>query len=251
MGWKEGEGVGRNAKSGRADPVEFVPRMGRLGLGADTMDVPGATLRKNSNNNDKKIRKPGETRRGKDGDISERSKRVSSAWDEERKIYRRKARKEGRVRGERREAHVRGKRGHEGLTGRVLKIQKADRKAQFELDSSGEVITFAMLELDEMVNAPDSQRDNKRRAATMRVVRRVRRRGRKKNRKKRMMMMMMIRGSIHPFAFESSKSFSGGIYYLKKGTIVDIPTPKECTVQIDGDNGRTSPLVSGSCVNLI
>ena len=52
MGWKEGEGVGRNAKSGRADPVEFVPRMGRLGLGADTMDVPGATLRKNNNNND-------------------------------------------------------------------------------------------------------------------------------------------------------------------------------------------------------
>ena len=65
MGWKEGEGVGRNAKSGRADPVEFVPRMGRLGLGADTMDVPGATLRKNNNNNDKKIRKPGETREEK------------------------------------------------------------------------------------------------------------------------------------------------------------------------------------------
>jgi G patch domain/KOW motif-containing protein len=137
---------------------------------------------------------------------------------------------------------------HEGLTGRVLKIQKADGRAQFELDSSGEVITLRCSELDEMVNAPDSQRDKKRKSSDDA--------GSKKSKKAREEEESEEEDDDDddddddPWLYPSvrvrivSKSFSGGIYYLKKGTIVDIPTPKECTVQIDGDNGRTSPLVS-------
>ena len=248
MGWKEGEGVGRNAKSGRADPVEFVPRMGRLGLGADTMDVPGATLRKNNNNNDKKIRKQGETREEKT-EILVRDPNASRApgMRNVKSIDEKLVKKEELGVKEGKRMYVaKGK--HEGLTGRVLKIQKADGKAQFELDSSGEVITLRCSELDEMVNAPDSQRDKKRKSSDDA--------GSKKSKKAREEEESEEEDDDDddddddPWLYPSvrvrivSKSFSGGIYYLKKGTIVDIPTPKECTVQIDGDNGRTSPLVS-------
>ena len=248
MGWKEGEGVGRNAKSRRADPVEFVPRMGRLGLGADTMDVPGATLRKNNNNNDKKIRKPGETREEKT-EILVRDPNASRApgMRNVKSIDEKLVKKEELGVKEGKRMYVaKGK--HEGLTGRVLKIQKADGKAQFELDSSGEVITLRCSELDEMVNAPDSQRDKKRKSSDDA--------GSKKSKKAREEEESEEEDDDDddddddPWLYPSvrvrivSKSFSGGIYYLKKGTIVDIPTPKECTVQIDGDNGRTSPLVS-------
>lgn len=243
MGWKEGEGVGRNAKSGRADPVEFVPRMGRLGLGADTMDVPGATLKKN---NDKKILKPGESREEKT-EILVRDPNASRApgMRNVKSIDEKLVKKEELGVKEGKRMYVaKGK--HEGLTGRVLKIQKADGKAQFELDSSGEVITLRCCELDEMANAPAPQGDKKRKSSEDA--------GNKKSKKPR--EEEESEGDDDdddddaPWLYPSirvriiSKSFSGGIYYLKKGTIVDIPTPKECTVQIDGDNGRASSLIS-------
>ena len=240
MGWKEGEGVGRNAKSGRADPVEFVPRMGRLGLGADTMDVPGATLKKN---NDKKILKPGESREEKT-EILMRDPNASRApgMRNVKSIDEKLVKKEELGVKEGKRMYVaKGK--HEGLTGRVLKIQKADGKAQFELDSSGEVITLRCSELDEMANAPAPQGDKKRKSSEDA--------GNKKSKKPREEEESEDEDDDDaPWLYPSirvriiSKSFSGGIYYLKKGTIVDIPTPKECTVQIDGDNGRASSLIS-------
>jgi len=244
MGWKEGEGVGRNAKSGRADPVEFVPRMGRLGLGADTMDVPGATLKKN---NDKKILKPGESREEKT-EILMRDPNASRApgMRNVKSIDEKLIKKEELGVKEGKRMYVaKGK--HEGLTGRVLKIQKADGKAQFELDSSGEVITLRCSELDEMANAPAPQGDKKRKSSEDA--------GNKKSKKPREEEESEEDDDDDddddaPWLYPSirvriiSKSFSGGIYYLKKGTIVDIPTPKECTVQIDGDNGRASSLIS-------
>ncbi|CAI7896767.1 unnamed protein product [Closterium sp. NIES-54] len=51
MGWQKGKPIGRNAK-GLAEPVEFVPRQGRLGLGATPKLLE----------NNKKLIKPGETR---------------------------------------------------------------------------------------------------------------------------------------------------------------------------------------------
>ena len=240
MGWKEGEGVGRNAKSGRADPVEFVPRMGRLGLGADTMDVPGATLKKN---NDKKILKPGESREEKT-EILMRDPNASRApgMRNVKSIDEKLVKKEELGVKEGKRMYVaKGK--HEGLTGRVLKIQKADGKAQFELDSSGEVITLRCSELDEMANAPAPQGDKKRKSSEDA--------GNKKSKKPREEEESEDEDDDDaPWLYPSirvriiSKSFLGGIYYLKKGTIVDIPTPKECTVQIDGDNGRASSLIS-------
>ena len=240
MGWKEGEGVGRNAKSGRADPVEFVPRMGRLGLGADTMDVPGATLKKN---NDKKILKPGESREEKT-EILMRDPNASRApgMRNVKSIDEKLVKKEELGVKEGKRMYVaKGK--HEGLTGRVLKIQKADGKAQFELDSSGEVITLRCSELDEMANAPAPHGDKKRKSSEDT--------GNKKSKKPREEEESEDEDDDDaPWLYPSirvriiSKSFSGGIYYLKKGTIVDIPTPKECTVQIDGDNGRASSLIS-------
>ena len=240
MGWKEGEGVGRNAKSGRADPVEFVPRMGRLGLGADTMDVPGATLKKN---NDKKILKPGESREEKT-EILVRDPNASRApgMRNVKSIDEKLVKKEELGVKEGKRMYVaKGK--HEGLSGRVLKIQKADGKAQFELDSSGEVITLRCSELDEMANAPAPHGDKKRKSSEDA--------GNKKSKKPREEEESEDEDDDDaPWLYPSirvriiSKSFSGGIYYLKKGTIVDIPTPKECTVQIDGDNGRASSLIS-------
>ncbi len=229
------------------DVVNDASRMGRLGLGADTMDVPGATLRKNNNNNDKKIRKPGETREEKT-EILVRDPNASRApgMRNVKSIDEKLVKKEELGVKEGKRMYVaKGK--HEGLTGRVLKIQKADGRAQFELDSSGEVITLRCSELDEMVNAPDSQRDKKRKSSDDA--------GSKKSKKAREEEESEEEDDDDdddddPWLYPSvrvrivSKSFSGGIYYLKKGTIVDIPTPKECTVQIDGDNGRTSPLVS-------
>ena len=240
MGWKEGEGVGRNAKSGRADPVEFVPRMGRLGLGADTMDVPGATLKKN---NDKKILKPGESREEKT-EILVRDPNASRApgMRNVKSIDEKLVKKEELGVKEGKRMYVaKGK--HEGLSGRVLKIQKADGKAQFELDSSGEVITLRCSELDEMANAPAPHGDKKRKSSEDT--------GNKKSKKPREEEESEDEDDDDaPWLYPSirvriiSKSFLGGIYYLKKGTIVDIPTPKECTVQIDGDNGRASSLIS-------
>ena len=56
MGWQEGKGVGRNAKTA-VQAIEYVPRQGRLGLGAD----PGAP----ADAKKKKYIKPGENREGK------------------------------------------------------------------------------------------------------------------------------------------------------------------------------------------
>ena len=241
MGWKEGGGVGRNAKNGRADPVEFVPRMGRLGLGADIMDVPGATLKKH----DKKMLKPGESIEEKT-EVLVRDPNASRApgMRNVKSIDEKLVKKEKLGVKEGKRMYVaKGK--HEGLTGRVLKIQKADEKAQFELDSSGEVITLRCSELIEIVNAPPPQEDKKRKSSDDLDSKKS-----KKAREEEESEEDEEDVQTPPWLYPSirvrivSKSFAGGIYYLKKGTIVDIPTPKECTVQIDGDNGRTSSLVS-------
>jgi G patch domain and KOW motifs-containing protein len=253
MGWTEGHGVGRNAKnSGRADPVEFVPRMGRLGLGADTVDIPSASL---LNRNSKKILKPGESREEKkevlvrDPNVSrEPGMRNVKSIDEKLVKKEELGVKEGK------RMYV-SKGQHEGLCGRVLHIYKTDGKmdrAQIELDPSGEVVTVRCSELDEMSarkNANDTTTvlvgEKRKSSEDKSVVEKNGKKAREENdddddddENEAPWLFPSIRVRI------VSKSFSGGKYYLKKGTIVDIPTPKECTVQLDEDKGAAPALVS-------
>ncbi|KAI9023311.1 DExH-box splicing factor binding site-domain-containing protein [Hyaloraphidium curvatum] len=62
MGWKEGQGIGRNKKNAMLNPIEFIARPELLGLGAQPADLPAPPTKS------KRPPKPGESRepRGKD-----------------------------------------------------------------------------------------------------------------------------------------------------------------------------------------
>jgi len=215
MGWEEGKPVGRNAK-GLVSAVEFVPRGGRLGLGATGAPPP---------TNNKKHIKPGESReapaemvlaQGPEG----KSRNVRSL---DEKLVKKEA--PGAREGKNMKV-VEGR--HRGLTGRVLRIVKEEGRsdrALIELASSGETITVRCSELADIdaSNASGENRDAGGSGA-----------GEKRKREKRD-EPAWLQGNTRVRIV--SKSFEGGRLYLKKGVVVDVLTPRECVVEIN-DSGE-------------
>ena len=126
---------------------------------------------------------------------------------------------------------------HEGLFGRVMKIMKSEGRtdrAQFKLDSSGEVVTLRCSELDEVINGIKSGKKE----------------GEKKSNNAHEEEEEEGDVQMPPWLYSSirvrvvSKSLSRGKFYLKKGTIIDVPTPTECVVQLDGEGDAAPVLVS-------
>jgi G patch domain/KOW motif-containing protein len=210
MGWEEGKPVGRNA-TGLVSAVEFVPRSGRLGLGA----TGAPPLR-----NDKKHIKPGESRQvpaemvlaeGPEG----KSRNVRSL---DEKLVKKEA--PGARKGKRMKV-VEGR--HRGLTGRVLRIVKEEGRsdrALLELTSSGENITVRCCELVDIdaTSASGEKRDGGGSSA-----------GEKRKREKRE-DPAWLQGNTRVRIV--SKSFEGGRLYLKKCVVVDVLNPRECVVEI-------------------
>ena len=222
MGWEEGKPVGRNA-TGLVSAVEFVPRGGRLGLGATGAPPP---------TNSRKHIKPGETRDAPSvmvlADGPEGKSRNVRSLDE--KLVRKEA--PGPREGKRMKVNE-GR--HAGLAGRVLRILKEDGRsdrAQIELASSGETITVPCSKLVDVDNS--STRTNgagaaggekrHQNAGASGVP------GEKRKREPREDPAWLLNNTRVRIV---SKSFEGGRLYLKKGTVVDVLTPTECVLEIN------------------
>ena len=225
MGWEEGKPVGRN-NNGMVAAVEFVPRSGRLGLGADPAP--------NKKENNKKYIKPGESReapatmvlaKGPEG----QSRNVKTLDEKLLKLEEPGAREGKRM------CVVEGR--HRGLTGRVLKVVKQEGRsdrAQLELDSSGETVTIRTSELadlgtrdaDKAMGKKDDREGGKKRERGDRDDA-----GGKQKREKREEPAWLFASTRVRIV---SKSFQGGKYYLKKASVIDVLTPRTCVLQLEG-----------------
>jgi G patch domain/KOW motif-containing protein len=220
MGWEEGKPVGRNSK-GLVAAVEFVPRPGRLGLGASGAPPP---------TNDRKRIKPGETREapaemvlaeGPEG----KSRNVKSL---DEKLVKKEApgAREGKT-------MIVAEGRHRGLRGRVLRLVKEEGRsdrAQLELSSSGEVVTVRCSELADLGTREAE-------AATRDGAGGSKKRERdggggesRKEKRERREEPAWLRADIRVRIV--SKSFQDGRLYLKKASVADVLTPRECVIEM-------------------
>jgi G patch domain/KOW motif-containing protein len=244
MGWEEGKPVGRNSK-GLAAAVEFVPRGGRLGLGADAPAREKAP---------KKFIKPGESREkpaemvlaaGPEG----KSRNVKSL---DEKLVKREApgAREGKSM-----YVIEGR--HRGLLGRVLRLVQQEgrsERAQVELSSSGEVVTIRSAELADLGTreantaqgkGKDRSRDGggvgggsgvgvgqKRERGEQRAGEGETNMQKKERTSDKEETKAWLYGGIRVRIV--SKSFQGGRLYLKKAMVVDVLSPRECVLELEG-----------------
>lgn len=240
MGWEEGKPVGRNSK-GLVAAVEFVPRGGRLGLGAN------APVKEEIK---KKYIKPGESRErpaemvlaeGPEG----KSRNVKSL---DEKLVKREVpgAREGKTM-----CVVEGR--HRGLLGRVVKLVKQEgrsERAQLELASSGEVVTIRCSVLADLGTREadtaqgrgrtERSRDDgdgvgqKRHRSEQRggdgvgEMKQQRKERKTEKEEPRAWLYSNIRVRI------VSKSFQGGRLYLKKAVVADVLSPRECVLELEG-----------------
>lgn len=236
MGWEEGKPVGRNSK-GLVAAVEFVPRSGRLGLGANApvKEPP-----------QKKYIKPGESRErpaemvlaeGPEG----KSRNVKSL---DEKLVKREVpgAREGKTM-----CVVDGR--HRGLVGRVLRLikeQGRSDRAHLELVSSGEVVTVRCSELADLGTreADAEQGKEKDRSRGDHGASRKRERNdhhggerdSKIHKKERRSGKEEPKAWLYPNIRVRivSKSFQGGRLYLKKAVVADVLSPRECVLELEG-----------------
>eukprot|EP00898_Chlorokybus_atmophyticus_P008753 jgi/Chlat1/887/Chrsp107S01325 len=237
MGWEKGKPVGRNSKA-VVDPIEYVPREGRLGLGATP---------KPPEQREKKYIKPGETRtpqqpkmvmpEGPDGRV-----RHTKTLDE--KLVERK--KEG--------VHV-GKvmlimdGRHKGMRAKVLSIDMPppdgrSQRATVQLVSSDEKIEVRVKELGEV---SIGGMGNGKTAGSVQLLqdKKSKDRGQVAPMEDTLVQQPAMTAWLTPHVRVRiiNKSLSRGKLYLKKGVIVDVQTPILCTVVLD-DGRQVVPDVS-------
>mmetsp|Transcript_14895 Transcript_14895/g.36013 ORF Transcript_14895/g.36013 Transcript_14895/m.36013 type:complete len:489 (-) Transcript_14895:1573-3039(-) len=229
MGWEEGQPVGRNSK-GLVAAVEFVPRSGRLGLGANP--APKEEIKK-------KYIKPGESReRPADMVLAEgpegKSRNVKSI---DEKLVKREApgAREGK-----KMCVVEGR--HRGLIGRVLKVVQQEGRsdrAQLELSASGEVVTIRVSELADLGSREADEAQGKnlhRRDDGGAGKKRERDGGDEMKQKKEQRTEKEEPAWLYPGIRVRivSKSFLGGRHYLKKAVVADVLSPRECVLELEG-----------------
>lgn len=249
MGWEEGKPVGANAK-GMVAAVEFVPRPGRLGLGAQPAPAPPSS-------NPKRVLKPGETRDAPAemvlADAGRREGKLKNVKTLDEKLVKREAPgpREGKTM-----RVVEGR--HRGVVGRVLGVTKEEGRsdrARLELASSGEVISVRCSELAEMDAAAaagggsgseggrskkrerDEDGGGERRAKSggggerggggeTRREKEESKRSKRERREEPSWVLADIRVRV------VSKSFEGGRLYLKKASVADVTAPRECVIEL-------------------
>ena len=230
MGWEEGKPVGRNSK-GLVAAVEFVPRAGRLGLGAEPAPKPEVS--------DARRIKPGETRERADVMVlpegPEGKSRNVKSLDE--KLVKREdpGPREGKMM-----CVVEGR--HRGLECRVLTLTKSEgrsERAQVELKTSGEVVTVRTSELADFGSGPADRAMGIGRGGGGGGDTGGKKRERtgggggdeKKEKRKREEPPPWLYPAIRVRIV--SKSFQSGRLYLKKAVVVDVVSPRECTLELE------------------
>lgn len=207
MGWEEGKAVGRMHK-GMVEAVEFIPRAGRLGLGAQ----PSV-----KEEHQKKYIKPGETREKKPDLVRDPQIAAGAGLKNVKTLDEKLVKREELGPREGKRMYIADGR-HSGMSGRVVKI--TDDKVSIELTNSGKVVTVRTSEIAEMSAATTAKVGEKRdrldkgKSSTAPAI--------------KPWLLSNIRVRI------VSKSFKGGQYYLTKGVIVDVLTPTDCLLQLEG-----------------
>ena len=207
MGWEEGKAVGRMHR-GMVEAVEFLPRAGRLGLGAQ----PAV-----KEEHQKKYIKPGESREKKPDLVRDPQVAAGAGLKNVKTLDEKLVERQELGPREGKRMYIADGR-HSGLSGRVLKI--TGDKVMIELTNSGKVVTVRTTEVAEMGVATKAKvgekrdRSDKGKSSTTPAT--------------KPWLLSNIRVRI------VSKSFKGGQYYLMKGVIVDVLTPTDCLLQIEG-----------------
>ena len=210
MGWEEGKAVGRMHK-GMVEAVEFIPRPGRLGLGARPVE---------KDEPQKKYIKPGDSREKKADMVRDPQMMANAGLRNVKTLDEKLVKREELGPREGKLMYIVDGR-HAGVSGRVLRI--SDGKVSVELTNSGKVVTVRSSELAEMHESQHAKVGEKR--------------GRSDAGKGSEM-------SAKPWLFANirvrvvSKSFKRGQFYLMKGVIVDVLTPTECMLQLE-ESGTT------------
>lgn len=210
MGWEEGKAVGRMHK-GMVEAVEFIPRPGRLGLGAQpaTKDEP-----------QKKYIKPGESREKKADMVRDPQVVASAGLRNVKTLDENLVQREAIGPRKGKMMFIASGR-HAGISARVIQI--TGEKVSVELTNSGKIVTVRTIELEE---TGASKR------ATV---------GEKRDRDGK---GKTTGTSAKPWLFANirvrvvSKSFQQGQFYLMKGIIEDVLTPTECMLRLE-DGGKT------------
>lgn len=222
MGWEEGKAVGRMHR-GMVEAVEFIPRPGRLGLGAQpaNKDAP-----------QKKYIKPGETRERKADMVRDPKAMADSGLKNVKTLDEKLVKREESGPREGKVMFISSGR-HAGVAGRILKI--LCDKVNIELTSSGQVVTVKSNELVEMSESNRAKVGGKRD-----------RDGLEKNSASQAKPWLLPNIRVRVV----SKSFKGGQFYLSKGMIIDVLTPTECMLQIEG-GGKTIEIGQGALETVI
>lgn len=217
MGWEEGKAVGRMHK-GMVEAVEFIPRPGRLGLGAQ----PAAR-----EEHQKKYIKPGETREKKPDLVRDPLLAAGTGLKNVKTLDEKLVKREELGPREGKRMYIAQGR-HCGMSGRVLKI--SDHEVSMELTNSGKVVSVRTSELEEMHVATNANVGEKRDRSDD---------GKSSSEPMaKPWLLSNIRVRV------VSKSFKGGQYYLTKGLVVDVLTPTDCLLQLEGSKSGNTVEVS-------
>ena len=208
MGWKEGRGIGRNAK-GEVQAKELVRRPDRLGLGANP--VPVATK-------EKKYIKPGEKRESENLVYVDENGSLKSSRPIDGKLQ--KLKSLGVVPGK--QMYVESGR-HSGFECQVISLQKnaeGAEQAVIRLLPSMETVVVKCKYLTEKKPPSHSEKGQKRSKSDAQA-------STKKQKVERPWLRANIRVKI------IDKEAENGRLYLKKGTIVDVKSPTVCDVYVE------------------
>ena len=223
MGWTDGAPVGRNAAA-VVKPIEYVPRPQLLGLGAA---LPAAL--------------PPSANAGRPGKAAVEHKMLPVGPDgrvrnvrnlDEQLVQRTVA---GAVVGKRMAI---GGGTHAGLVGEVLAIGQ-DKKATVRLDISGERVTLRVSDLVEVGSQDAEKAQAQRHGGGGGAAGDDRRGGSGQQRGGAMAPPPRPTDGSRPWLTPRvrvrvvSQRLNGGAQYLKKGVILDVVTPTECTIQLD------------------
>ena len=249
MGWTDGAPVGRNAAA-VVKPIEYVPRPQLLGLGATLAALPGAG-------------EPGSRKAGGKAQIEHKmlpigpDGRVRNVRDLDEQLVSRTV--AGPVVGKR--MVITGA-PHAGLSGDVLAITPGasgaatapgDRKVTVRLDISGERVTVRASDLAEVGSqeAERAEAQHKQPGGMLGSKGPGHRGNGATNGGAAAQQQHRDRSDVPAVAADTSRPWltprvrvrvvsqrlNGGAHYLKKGVIIDVVTPTECTIQLD-DGGK-------------
>lgn len=230
MGWKPGAKVGVGVNARVVDPIQFLQRGYRQGLGADDALVALKNAKK-----PRKYVRPGESREPRPqlrvaADANGRRRHYQKIGEKLQKVFSKKIQIASLV------ELIGGP--HKGLFGNVEKVGKGGTPCLVSLKVSGAIVRASEEQL-EVLNPEELPKNHP--AFSTKVIRRASDRAdgdargtkRKKKKSKKRRPVTWVRPNIRVRVV--SRSLEGGAYYSKKGTVQDVPSPFEFTLLMDSD----------------